>query len=150
MTGLASTPFNGQTIHPWSGLGIGRGSRYKLLRNVLANPAALDRWVNYKALIIDEISMLDCEAFDVLEFTARRTRESDLRFGGIQLIVCGDFQQLPPVTDLRSNKKEYGEQVEEFCFQSSNWKLLTEIHRQCDPEMLLLLSEVKNGGDLSP
>eukprot|EP00112_Aurelia_sp_Birch-Aquarium-sp1_P000460 Seg1043.11 transcript_id=Seg1043.11/GoldUCD/mRNA.D3Y31 product="ATP-dependent DNA helicase PIF1" protein_id=Seg1043.11/GoldUCD/D3Y31 len=94
--------------------------------------------------------MLDCEVFDVLEFIARRTRESDLHFGGIQLIVCGDFQQLPPVTDLRSNKKEYGEQVEDFCFQSSNWKLLTEIHRQRDPEMLLLLSEVKNGGDLSP
>ena len=70
--GLAAVQINGQTIHSWAGIGIGRGSRYQLLQNILANPAATHRWKVCRALIIDKISMLEMGAFDTLEFIGRK------------------------------------------------------------------------------
>ena len=68
------------------------------------------QWIKCKHLIIDEISMVQADYFDKIEAVARYIRKSDLPFGGIQLIICGDFLQLPPViTDSKIKKK--------FCFQ---------------------------------
>jgi ATP-dependent DNA helicase PIF1 len=54
-------------------------------------------------LIIDEISMLSGQLFDLLERIAREIRKNEggivQIFGGIQVICCGDFLQLPPVAD---------------------------------------------------
>jgi ATP-dependent DNA helicase PIF1 len=69
----------------------------------------LQQWKNCQHLIIDEISMIDSELFDKIEAVARAVRKSESPFGGIQLIVCGDFLQLPPVIKQGENKK--------FCFQ---------------------------------
>ena len=69
----------------------------------------LQQWKRCKHLIIDEISMIDSELFDKVEAVARAVRNSDTPFGGIQLIVCGDFLQLPPVIKQDEKKK--------FCFQ---------------------------------
>ena len=156
-TGLAAMQINGQTIHSWAGIGIGRGSRYQLLQNVLANPAATRRWKVCRALIIDEISMLEMGAFDTLEFIGRKIRNSSERFGGIQIILCGDFRQLPPVTDLQSDRMSYDEDNIPFCFRSPKWSScidanikLTKVYRQSDPELLLLLSDIKRGGTLTP
>ena len=53
--------------------------------------------------------MIDAEYFDKLEAVARTVRKNDLPFGGIQVILCGDFLQLPPVAKENETKK--------FCFQ---------------------------------
>ena len=47
--------------------------------------------------IIEEISMLDADLFDKLEFMSRTVRKDDRPFGGIQLVVAGNFFQLPPI-----------------------------------------------------
>lgn len=53
--------------------------------------------------------MIDSELFDKIEAVARAVRKCEAPFGGIQLIICGDFLQLPPVNRQGENKK--------FCFQ---------------------------------
>jgi len=93
-------------------------------------------WVlaHHPALVIDEISMLDGRYFDAMDAVARAVRKNDRPFGGIQLILSGDFFQLPPV-----NKGETEDQTV-FCFQANAWAravpnvvLLKEVHRQVRP-----------------
>lgn len=71
-------------------------------------------------------------------------RGNDKPFGGIQLIFCGDFLQLPPVT--RPGEKKI------FCFQTPAWDSsithtleLTDVKRQNDPEFIDILQEVRRG-----
>lgn len=59
------------------------------IRKIRQNEAAVDRWHNCEVLIIDEISMLDGQLFDTLEYIARVLRNKDYPFGGIQVICCG-------------------------------------------------------------
>lgn len=49
-----------------------------------------------QVLIIDEASMMSAEMFECIEDTLRAVRNTDKAAGGLQLIVCGDFFQLPP------------------------------------------------------
>ncbi|KAK1280671.1 hypothetical protein QJS04_geneDACA018245 [Acorus gramineus] len=74
---------------------------------LLRNRLAARRWTAAKALVIDEVSMIDSWLFDILETIAYRLchRRSDDMWGGIQIIVSGDFFQLPPI------KSPYLEQV---------------------------------------
>jgi ATP-dependent exoDNAse (exonuclease V) alpha subunit len=58
---------------------------------------ARQRWISAKVLIVDEISMVSATMFELLELCARRIRGSSDRFGGIQLVCCGDFLQLGPI-----------------------------------------------------
>lgn len=64
------------------------------------------------------VSMIDGRFFDKLEQLARRIRESIKPFGGIQLILCGDFFQLPPVPDSLSS----GQKIPiKFAFEAESW-----------------------------
>lgn len=100
------------------------------------------RWRTTKVLIIDEISMLDGGVFSKLEAIARVVRDDSRPFGGIQLVVCGDFFQLPPVTKKGISKS--------FCFDTSAWTKtinctveLTHVYRQSDPEFVDLLNNLR-------
>jgi ATP-dependent DNA helicase PIF1 len=79
----------------------------------MGNAQARNRWRDAKVLVIDEISMLGGDLFAKLEEVARRMRKNPLPFGGIQVIACGDFFQLPPVRD--------GDQPQSFCFEMPAW-----------------------------
>lgn len=95
-TGLAATHLNGNTLHAWSGIGVrdelGRGFFQKLSK------ARHDTIMNTDILIVDEISMLHDFRLDMVEEVARTVRGGDRPFGGLQVVLCGDFFQLPPVT----------------------------------------------------
>lgn len=105
-------------IEPWllnglksfTVLGIGSGSAplAQCVEQAL-RPGRAQQWRRCKHLIIDEISMVDYTYFDKLEAVARAVRKKEIPFGGIQLILSGDFLQLPPVTKEPRTKK--------FCFQ---------------------------------
>ena len=97
-TGIAATHLGGTTIHSWSGLGI---------RDVLS-PYEMDAleqrsylWKRYHAtrvLIIDEISMLHHFQLDLIDKLCRAFKRINTPFGGMQVVFCGDFFQLPPIS----------------------------------------------------
>ena len=109
------------------------------------NQKARNRWLRTKVLVIDEVSMVDGDLFDKLEEIARRMRNNGRPFGGIQLVVTGDFFQLPPVPE-GSNREA------KFSFAASTWNtsiqhtiLLTHVFRQRDPEFAEMLNEMRLG-----
>lgn len=88
---------SGTTIHSWGGIGIGDLPADKLLEKVLRWPSSKAKWVTVDIIITDEISMVSAELLDKLDYIAKRIRRIPKPFGGIQLVLAGDFLQLPPV-----------------------------------------------------
>ena len=136
-TGLAACNVGGVTLHSFAGIGLGKEAIPDLVKKIKRNQKAKNRWMRTKVLIIDEISMVDGDLFDKLEGIARIIRNNGRPFGGIQLVITGDFFQLPPVPD-------YGK-VAKFAFDAATWNTsiehtigLTQIFRQKDPGMYKL------------
>ncbi|KAK7198439.1 hypothetical protein NESM_000804000 [Novymonas esmeraldas] len=97
-TGLAAVQLHGMTINTFAGIGIGRGTPEELYRRVQRSSPAAKRWRTCRVLLIDEVSMLDASLFQMLDYIARRVRRrASVPFGGVQVILCGDFFQLPPI-----------------------------------------------------
>src|SRR6476469_1416989 len=94
-TGLAATHRGGNTIHAWSGIGV----HDELPKNFYKDlPKGRKEMIEKTdVLIIDEISMLHDFRLDMIDEAARKIRKNDAPFGGLQVILCGDFFQLPPV-----------------------------------------------------
>jgi ATP-dependent DNA helicase PIF1 len=137
-TGISALLFGGTTLHSYLGIGLGKSDINGLEGAIESKPWIHKRWRDLDALIIDEISMLDPDLFDKLEELARRLRRSRKPFGGIQLIISGDFLQLPCVGS------------EKFCFQAKTWEscidvsvYLTENMRQSDPELQGALADIR-------
>ena len=147
-TGTAAANIGGQTIHSFGGVGVGTGSIPQLCFKARKSPGALQRWRNSRVLVIDEVSMLDASLFETLEVIASSLRRSKAPFGGLQLVLCGDFLQLPPVS-------ERGQPISRFCFVSPSWGrcgltsgtvVLQDSMRQAgDADFAKLLNEVRLG-----
>jgi ATP-dependent DNA helicase PIF1 len=110
-TGIAASHINGTTVHSWAGIGLGKGTPEALAEMVSKNCEACARWRAAKTLVIDEISMLDASLFSALDLIGRTVRGGSRPFGGLQVITCGDFFQLPFVSLKFSG----------FAFQSPAW-----------------------------
>ena len=143
MTGCAAVLLPGATtIHSWAGIGLGRESPHELLKVVMKNKRAVRRWNSAHILIVDEISMMTPDLLEKLEYVARRVRNKlDERFGGLQLILVGDFCQLPPIASAAH-----------FIFETPIWSALidethnlTQIVRQKDPAFQTILTEARMG-----
>lgn len=89
------------TLHKFAGVGIDHKKPINDLLNIMKkySPTAIGRWIKCDILIIDEVSMLSASFFEVLNLLAQRIRKKSTFFGGIQIIACGDFLQLPPVKE---------------------------------------------------
>ncbi len=146
-TGIAACNINGTTLHQF--LGVGRvdtnpppGVAQQLAARLRRNSDKLESIKRTKILIIDEISLIEASFFDLANELLMIVRDSQLPFGGIQLVISGDFLQLPPV----------GDKVK-FCFESKVWKKvikksfhLTQIFRQSnDNAFASLLNELRLG-----
>ncbi|MEI7632335.1 MAG: PIF1 family ATP-dependent DNA helicase [bacterium] len=94
-TGLAATHLGGNTIHAWSGMGVQDELSPYMVGSL--NKSRIDNLTKAQILIIDEISMLHDFRLDMLDSLLRQVRRSERPFGGIQVVVCGDFFQLPPI-----------------------------------------------------
>ena len=98
-SGCAATRIGGTTLHSFAGFGRASGKVGEIVDKVLGSRWAVKRWQKCSVLVIDEISMLSAKLFDALDRIGRSCRNAHEPFGGIQLVVCGDFFQLPPVKD---------------------------------------------------
>ena len=134
-TGLAACNIGGVTLHSFGGIGLGKEDVPQLVKKIRRNQKAKNRWIRTKILIIDEISMVDGDLFDKLEGVARVMRNNGRPFGGIQLVITGDFFQLPPVPDYDSKARGV-----KFAFDAGTWSTaihhtigLTQVFRQKDP-----------------
>ncbi|KAF6720395.1 ATP-dependent DNA helicase PIF1 [Oryzias melastigma] len=142
-TGVAACHIGGTTLHNFAGIGSGSAPLEQCIE-LAQRPSVLQHWTSCRHLIIDEISMVEGQFFDKLEAVARSVRRSTQPFGGIQLIVCGDFLQLPPVSK--------GKEKASFCFQARCWRKviqvnmeLTEVRRQTDQNFISLLQAIRLG-----
>jgi ATP-dependent DNA helicase PIF1 len=144
-TGLAACNIGGVTLHSFGGIGLGKEDVPALVKKIKRNAKARNRWIRTKILIIDEISMVDGDLFDKLEGIARSIRNNGRPFGGIQLVITGDFFQLPPVPEYGSNAKGV-----KFAFDAGTWPTaihhtigLTEVFRQKDPGICYIYTWAK-------
>ena len=96
-TGLAATHLYGRTIHSWAGIGIKEALDSQTRRKLLANKSIRERVAEAEVLIIDEISMLHDYRLDMVEEVCCLIRRDEQPFGGLQVVLSGDFFQLPPV-----------------------------------------------------
>lgn len=142
-TGLAATHLGGSTIHAWSGIGVHDELPANFDEHMLKGRRDIIQSTD--VLIIDEISMLHDYRLDMIDEVARTVRNDQRPFGGVQVIMCGDFFQLPPV-----NRRE-GKQGS-FVVGSHAWEeldpvicYLGEQHRQDDEVLLDVLTALRQG-----
>lgn len=142
-TGLAATHLGGTTIHSWAGIGV---NDY-LPQGFVDHLAKGRREIIEKTdtLIIDEISMLHDYRLDMIDEVCRLVRRKDEPFGGIQIIMSGDFFQLPPIN--RGESRGGG-----FVVGSQVWRdldpvicYLEEQYRQEDEVLLDILNSMRAG-----
>jgi len=149
LTGAAAFLIGGKTVHSYCGIGLGEEKEDVLLYKVKKNYIIKRRWKNVNCLIIDEISMMTPELFEKLDYIAKSIRQCDAPFGGIQIILSGDFYQLPPIN---KGLNQYKEDSKLFCFESPLWNKLVsniieleDIIRQKDPIFQQCLNEIREG-----
>jgi hypothetical protein len=145
-TGIASTHINGMTIHAWSGLGLKKSLTKNDLNAISEKKHIKEHLEKTKVLIIDEISMLHRNQLDAINDILQFIRNNQAPFGGLQVIFCGDFFQLPPVGEAEESNRD------KFAFMSDAWVkaapvicYLTEQHRQKGDNLDKILNEIRRG-----
>lgn len=145
MTGCAALllTYGAKTIHSWAGIGLGKESKEILAGIVMKNIKSKKRWKKTDVLVIDEISMMTPELLEKLDYIGKQVRADSRPFGGIQLVLCGDYYQLPPIC--------IGKECI-FAFECETWKSLElitielkTITRQTDAMFQKVLNEARIG-----
>ena len=142
-TGIAATHVGGMTLHSWSGIGISESLSKADVDRIATKEHVARRLQKAQVLIIEEISMLSAATFQMADAVCREVRRVDKPFGGLTVILVGDFFQLPPISRNRDAV---------FAFSSKIWKelhlftcYLTEQYRQDDSDFLAVLSAIRSG-----
>lgn len=141
-TGIAATHIHGMTIHAWTGIGV-RTTLSEADVDMIASKEHVARRIQRtQVLIIDEVSMLSAPVLAMTDMVCREVKRTTLPFGGMQVVLVGDFFQLPPIG--RGNDRPA------FAFESGVWEelhpiicYLTEQHRQDDARFLSVLSSIR-------
>lgn len=145
-TGIAATHMNGMTIHSWSGIGVKETIGPRDLQNLKVKKFIKDKLEKVQVLIIDEISMLHKQQLEMVNTVLKFFKNNQLPFGGVQVVFCGDFFQLPPVGKAGEENRD------KFAFMSQAWMEATltvcyinEQHRQADNSLNQILNEIRDG-----
>ena len=143
-TGIAASHLNGQTIHSFFSLGIRDNIDEAFISHLLDKKYLQTRFKKLKILIIDEISMVSPNVFSAIDQILRAFKQSDEPFAGIQVVLSGDFFQLPPISKNLDGKR--------FAWQSPSWKnldlqtcYLQKKFRQDDNQLIFVLDEIRAG-----
>lgn len=143
-TGIAASHLGGQTLHAFFGLGIRDSVDEYFIDSLLEKKYLVERFSQLDILIIDEVSMISPQIFTSMDEILQAFKSNTLPFGGIQVVISGDFFQLPPVSRERKEKR--------FAWQSPSWKALelktcylSEKYRQDDDVLIRILDEIRSG-----
>ena len=138
-TGIAAIHVGGATLHSWAGVRDDNNLTAENVTDILENPWARERICKTEILIIDEISMVSANLLNAASLIASKAKGNDKPFGGIKIVVVGDFFQLPPVKG-------------EFAFTAESWKqadfevcYLTDQYRQADKVFNDILTGIRKG-----
>jgi ATP-dependent DNA helicase PIF1 len=155
-TGIAATHGHGVTIHAWSGIGVRDALTRRDLDTLSANRRLASRIERTSVLVIDEISMLPARALTMVDTVCRHIRANTAPFGGMQVVLVGDFFQLPPIVrrnldDAQLPLAETGDGFGAgFAHTSPAWRdlaptvcYLSEQHRQSDQTFLAVLAAIR-------
>lgn len=151
-TGIAAINIKGATVHRVFRFPLGYLSKYA--RNNVAEKAeaVFEKSAGVKRIVIDEISMTRADLFCAIDQNLRRIRKVNRPFGGLQVVVVGDFYQLPPVLNKNSAEgREFSKEFSsEFAFDTDSWKEanfetieLDKIMRQSDEEFIGALNSIR-------
>ncbi len=142
-TGIAATHMGGVTIHSWTGLGIKSHVTEHDLEAMTDKKYLAKRMEKVKVLIIDEVSMLHDFRLNLIDQIMQAFKGNNKPFGDVQLVLCGDFFQLPPVS-------RQGEPESLFIYHSESWRsanlkicYLEEQFRQTDDAALQVLNGIR-------
>ena len=140
-TGIAATHLNGRTIHSWAGMGIEQAMDKKSIKRLARNEELTEKIKETKVLIVDEISMLNAERLDLVDKICKAIKDPFRPFGGIQIILCGDFFQLPPVSRDKRARFAY----DAYAWRNSGIKVcyLEKQFRQDDSEFTNILNQIR-------
>ncbi len=143
-TGIAASHLGGQTIHSFFALGIRENIDEGYVEFLMEKKYLKTRFSKLKLLIIDEVSMVSPELFSAMDLVLRGFKGVDAPFGGVQVVISGDFFQLPPVSKQPKEKR--------FAWQSPSWKALElqtcyleEKFRQDDNRLIDVLDDIRSG-----
>ena len=133
-TAVAASHIDSVTLHSAVGAGHGPMDADRLFEQSWRRQGLLDRLRSTRALIIDEISQVSSVTFNAVERLFQRVKGNTLPMGGSQLVTCGDFLQLRPVTPTG-----YHSTCVPLAFESEAWAAaafvfyhLTVLFRQGD------------------
>lgn len=160
-TGIAALNLGGETVHRFLGMGITNRPEQAdgIIKKLNKFKTSTKSWEKMKwkvlssldTLVIDEVSMLRRDQFELIEIILSFVKNNPKPFGGIQIILVGDFLQLPPVITT-TQKKQYIDLEEPYCFQSTLWTYgkfssinLTTSYRQSDEMFLQILDNIRIG-----
>ncbi|KAL0249620.1 hypothetical protein GEMRC1_004850 [Eukaryota sp. GEM-RC1] len=155
-TGVASTVFGGQTLHSLFGYNFIRNEKpiSDVIRSMPSSVKSVLRTISARnsMLVIDEISMLTAELFNRASDIFKDLMKSQLPFGGLQVVIFGDFLQLAPIVKSDSNTRTVL-QLSDFTFSSQSWKDLNlnfielsgSIRQQNDVNFYNFLNELRLG-----
>jgi ATP-dependent DNA helicase PIF1 len=143
-TGIAASHLNGQTIHSFFGLGIREFADEWFIDSLQQKKYLNERFAKLKILIIDEVSMISPEIFSSMDKILKAFKFSNEPFGGVQVVISGDFFQLPPVSKERKVKR--------FAWQAEIWRdldlntcYLEEKFRQDENKLINILDDIRSG-----
>ena len=145
-TGVSAINVGGQTIHSWAGIGLANKSvNYTVNYKIRKNKSLETHIKECKLLAIDEVSMMSDKLIKYLDEVLQQVRQCSSAFGGLQVILIGDFFQLPPT-------KNKDNQDVDYCFNSITWQklnlstiYLTEVKRQNDKPYIDALNNIRTG-----
>jgi len=143
-TGIAATHMNGMTIHSWAGIGVKEHLTQANLASMKSKKYLKDHLEKVKVLIIDEISMLHKNQINLVDKVLQYFKGTIDPFGGVQVVLCGDFFQLPPIGNRGEQSRD------KFAFMSESWVKsglsvcnLTEQFRQNDNDLNNILNQIR-------
>jgi ATP-dependent exoDNAse (exonuclease V) alpha subunit len=143
-TGVAALNVCGQTLHRFLGISpaVRDISDYMKIWKRSKVP-----WQQLSVLIIDEVSMIPPPLFSLFDEICRLHTKKNRPFGGIQMVLLGDFFQLPPVRERNAPSD-----VPRYIFQTAVWKemnvkvhVLTQVMRQKESDFIAALNDLRMG-----